>query len=187
MRAGWGRGGTVSPFFPVTNPDPGAAPGSPARPPAGAFISQLAEDGRSLLYSTVLNGQADVLDLAVHNSGAVYATGVGAYALKLDPLANRLDYTRYLGGGVGRAIAVDAAGQAYLGGFTNDPRFGIRDALNPTYRTSDPEGNAGDGYLVKLDADGELQFGTYVGGSGIDAVLDLGLARRHDRRRRGPP
>lgn len=66
------------------------------------------------------------------------------------------------------AIAVDAAGNLWLAGSTNNAAFPITDdAADDSYSSFD------DGYVVKLDADGELVYATYLGGSGLNCVGDL--------------
>jgi hypothetical protein len=68
------------------------------------------------------------------------------------------------------AIAVDAAGNLWLAGSTNNAAFPITDdAADDSHSGSD------DGYVAKLDAAGRLVYATYLGGSGVNCVGDLAV------------
>jgi len=80
--------------------------------------------------------------------------------LIIDPV---LAYSTYLGGSADDAamdIAVDAAGNAYVTGFTRSADFPTANAFQPAYG-----GNA-DAFVTKINADGTtLLYSTYLGGS----------------------
>ena len=89
----------------------------------------------------------------------------------IDPV---LDYASYLGGSgtdVGQGIAVDAAGNAYVTGFTDSldfPRFG---SLQPFFR-----GGTFDAFVTKVNPTGTaLLYSTYLGGSDIDVATGIGV------------
>ncbi len=94
--------------------------------------------------------------------------GLGPYdpthALVIDPT---LAYSTYLGGNAldeGRAIAVDAAGEAYLTGYTMSTNF----PTTPGAFETQPAGTA-DVFVGKLNDSGTaLVYATYLGGSGAD-------------------
>jgi Beta-propeller repeat/FG-GAP-like repeat len=107
---------------------------------------------------------------------------LGAYdpalALVIDPTVL---YSTYLGGNnqdLGQGIAVDAAGNAYVTGYTNSTDFpttaGAYQAVNA--------GGASDAFVTKLDPAGSaLVYSTYLGGANTDvsyaiAVDDAGDA-----------
>jgi len=76
-------------------------------------------------------------------------------------------YSTFLGGGgndMGKAIAVDASGSAYVAGQTFSSNFPTTaGAFKTTY------GGAGDAFVTKVSPGGtSLQYSTYLGGSGID-------------------
>ncbi len=76
-------------------------------------------------------------------------------------------YSTFLGGSgndIGKAIAVDASGSAYVAGQTFSSDFPTTaGAFKTTY------GGAGDAFVAKVSPAGtSLQYSTYLGGSGID-------------------
>jgi uncharacterized protein (TIGR03437 family) len=151
-----------------------------------AFVAKLSPDGSALVYSTFLGG--DEIDLAngvaVDAAGAAYVTGVtysedfpitsGAYqtkfaagqdvfAAKLSADGSRLLYSTFIGGSgrdLSNAIAIDAAGNAYLAGLTDARRAnGITDA-----------------YCVKLDATGgKVIYAKLFGGLGHEEATAVAI------------
>lgn len=156
-----------------------------------ALITRLQESGRSALYRSEL-GQGEALAVALDDEGNAYATGLtadpdfpvrrafqpslakasDAFVVKLDP-SGALIYSTYLGGqgdDSGRCIAVDALGNAYVGGTTGSADFPTVDALQPKLAV------AGDGFVAKLSPTGStLSYATYLGGSGSDSVNALAV------------
>ncbi len=84
------------------------------------------------------------------------------YAIHFNPPSSAPDY--------GYALAVDGAGNAYLGGTTDSADF---DVTPGAYDTS--YGGGTDGFLLKVDADGSLVYSTFLGGSDFDAVLGVAI------------
>ncbi len=105
------------------------------------------------------------------NNGArganAYGFELGAYdrshPLVIDP---GVVYSTYLGGtgtDLGNAIAVDAAGSAYITGRTSSPGFPTTAGAFDTSL-----GGSGDAFVTKLEPDGSaLAYSTYLGGSGL--------------------
>lgn len=142
-----------------------------------------------LSYSTFLGGSSldDCDAVAVDASGNIYlgchiwstdfpATDsvrsarrgdVQALVVKLDPTGSKLLYTTYLGGrnwdGV-FGILVDSTGNAYLRGSTASPDFPTTDGA---FQTAYGGGEI-DCFIAKLDPTGDVEFSTYLGGSGED-------------------
>jgi uncharacterized protein (TIGR03437 family) len=159
-----------------------------------AFVAKLNPAGAALVYSRYIGGtQTDIgYGVAVDAAGAAWVIGstsstnfpVGnalqpaiggitdAFVVKVNPSGSGLTFSTYLGGaGVdeGRAVALDAAGAAYLTGLTQSPNF-------PTV-TPIKSGIAGfnDAFVTKMKADGSgLLYSTYLGGANND--LGLGVA-----------
>ncbi len=147
-------------------------------------------------FSTYLGGGGaedglDNMGVALDASGAIYIAGTtdsadfpttgdiqdqfagttDAFVVKLDPTGSTTLYATYLGGSgldSGQAIAVDGAGNAYVGGFTDSIDFPTHAPLQST------SGGSFDGFVAKLNPSGSaLVYSTYIGGSGRDFVLGL--------------
>jgi hypothetical protein len=115
-----------------------------------AFVTELDPSGTTILYSTFLGGTGNdrASAITVDGQGFAYVTGrtasmdfpvtpgvfgpyygggdYDAYVTKLTPAGDRLVYSTYLGGegnDSGFAIAVDAAGDAYVAGGTGSDDF----------------------------------------------------------------
>ncbi len=93
--------------------------------------------------------------------------------LVIDPV---LEYSTYLGGGgtdqVGVSIAVDSAGNTYVGGHTTSTNF---PTLNPIPGSGGGDA-AGTGFVTKLSAAGnQLVYSTYLGGTGDDRVTGIAV------------
>ena len=179
-------GVTYSPDFPTLD-----AFQPEIRGALSAFVSRLSAEGTALVYSTYLGGATggEAWDVALDPSGKAYVTGSATpglpttpgvlqptgggytpFVAKLDPAQSgpaSLLYATYLGPGNGtgaRAIAVDAAGNAYVTGETNGPFPTTADALSPAY------GGLGDAFVAKLNPTATaLSYSTYLGGARTDA------------------
>jgi len=149
-----------------------------------------------LTYSTYLGGVSSDfgLSIAVDSAGNTYVTGSAnsndfptaaplqstnqgegdAFVTKLNPTGTGLVYSTYLGGqgfDLGRGIAVDAGGNAYLTGMTASQNFPTTAGAFSNRCTSTD--NAGivraDVFVTKLNALGSaLLYSTCVGGSADD-------------------
>jgi uncharacterized protein (TIGR03437 family) len=149
-----------------------------------------------VVYSSYIGGNAvDVVNaVAVDKDGNTYLTGettsndfpaVGTvftamkfalnygFLMKINAAGNKVIYSSYLGGGSntrGLAIAVDAAGNAYLGGVTGARDFPLANAT----QSNQPGLNIG--YVAKLNPAGDkLLFSTYLGGERNDRVDALAI------------
>lgn len=179
-------GETQSTDFPTMNPLQPVFGGAGLH--GDAFLSKLDPTGSALIYSTYLGGSDDDIgrSIAVSAAGNAYVTGNTRSAdfpvvYALQPISGGPDetfitqvnstgsafiYSTYLGGSrneVGRDIAVDAAGNAYVTGVTSSSDFPTMNPLQPT------NGGGSDPFLAKLNATGSaLVFSTYLGGSVSD-------------------
>ena len=117
--------------------------------------------------------------------GVLSPTGVGAFITKVDAGGTGIGYLTYLGSGqVGypplesadyflNGIAVDAAGNAYLTGSTDDPNFPVSAGA---YETT--QGASRTAFVAKLNPTGSaILWATYLGGApqsiAIDATGDV--------------
>jgi len=163
------------------------AAGSPAA--AQTIVPNLV--GPEVILSTYYGGPsndcADDCSVAVDAQGYIYFAGStssstfplvnplfalsnGVFVVKLAPGGGTVVYSTYLVGGSAQGIAVDAAGRAYVTGYTTDNSFPVTpDALKSTLGVVDA-------FLAVLSADGQqLVYATYLGGSGRDEGSDVGL------------
>ncbi|OHB69328.1 MAG: hypothetical protein A2W23_03740 [Planctomycetes bacterium RBG_16_43_13] len=137
---------TDSTDFPVASPLQGSNAGWD-----DVFVTKMDASGSTLVYSTYLGGTGNEYGnrIAVDSAGAAYITGgtfstdfpafpfirwacgscptySDAFVTKINPSGSGIDYYRYIGGSDnddGRGIAVDSAGNAYVGGVTYSPDF----------------------------------------------------------------
>ena len=158
----------------------------------GTFVTKLSPDGKSRFYSTFIAGISGRA-LAVDAGGSVYLTGetsgilpgisgtqpgfggaYDAFVMKLKPDGKSLAYATYLGGSdleLGRGIAVDPDGNAYVVGWTSSTNFPV--TPNAAQTTI---GGGYDAFVAKLNADGsQLLYSTYLGGESFESGAALAL------------
>lgn len=165
-----------------------------------AFLVKLrpaASGEASLLLSTYLGGGGTEVGRAVDLDGAgnIYVTGpTGAFDFpavnafqpahgggpedgfiaKFNPQASAPLYSTYIGGAgedVSHGIAVDAAGNANVAGYTTSTNLPLRNALQSV------PGGGEDAFVAKLDPTGALVYSTYLGGSSDDRGFDIAVDR----------
>ncbi|MFL6194676.1 MAG: SBBP repeat-containing protein [Thermoanaerobaculia bacterium] len=143
------------------------------------FITKLAPDGSSFVYSTYFGGNGTAYDVDADAAGNAYVTGVAfgddrrgqgdGFVAQLSPMGIPV-FSTYLGGsGLDQpnAIAVDAAGRVFVAGYTTSPDFPLRDPLRATCAPLlTPFDCASDAFVAALAPGGSgLLFSTYLGGS----------------------
>jgi hypothetical protein len=156
-----------------------------------AFVTKLNAMGTALVYSTYIGGVGndEGSGIAVDAAGNAYVTGwtnsddydttPGAFqtthggrydnrdvfVTKLNPTGTRLVYSTYLGGvknDIGGGIAVDAAGNVYVTGWTNSTNYPV---TRGAFQTKKKGRGYGDAFVTKLNATGTaLLYSTYIGG-----------------------
>ncbi|MET0648839.1 MAG: SBBP repeat-containing protein [Pyrinomonadaceae bacterium] len=144
-----------------------------------AFVTKLNAAGTAFVYSTYLGGTGGEVGhgIAVDSAGNAYVTGgsgsnstfptanaiqctraggADVFVTKLNAAGNALAYSTYIGGSdnsttieLGRSIAVDSAGNAYVAGGTNSTDFPTVNPIQSAYAGSD-FGLAGDAFAFKL-------------------------------------
>lgn len=160
------------------------------------FITKLNADGSDVVFSSYIGGNRGDGGTAIAvtpDGGAVFAgtsfsddfltkgafqaanAGGSSPETSLDGFVARvtgagaLSWSTYLGG-VGRdairAVAVDSRGQIVVAGTTDSLSFPTVDPLQAV------PGGGGDAFISRVSGDGtELEFSTYIGGSGADELL----------------
>lgn len=118
---------------------------------------------------------------------STFSTG-DAFVVKMSP-AGAMVYSTYLGGSqddAGWGIAIDAQGNAYIGGSTlSSKTFPVLNAFQAVYGGAGGETNStpfsvplngGDGFIAELNPTGTaLVFSSYLGGSLDDRVIGIAL------------
>ena len=188
-------GYTTSVIFPTYQPIQ-----STMRGVQDAFLYKLNSAGRSLEYSTFIGGSQEDLGFRVavdsprrglpqrlHEiSGlpreSAFQGGLGgatdAFVVKVNPEGNAFIYSTYLGGSQDDFafgnIAVDAAGTAYISGYTASPNF---PSVSPTQMSYG--GGKYDAFVTRLAPQGNsLLYSTLIGGGGDDQAYALALDRQ---------
>jgi uncharacterized protein (TIGR03437 family) len=118
------------------------------------------------VLALLLDPTTSQLKLAGTNAGS------DAFAAKLNPTGTQWSYFRMLGGfeaDAAAAIALDSNGAVYLTGTTTSTNFPTLNAVQPTYA-----GNT-DGFVMKLSTLGQPIYSTYLGASGTDQPVGIGV------------
>jgi hypothetical protein len=159
-----------------------------------AFVAKLNPTGTALVYSTYLGGSygESANAIAVDAAGDAYVAGQTAstdfpvtpgafqttnhatggptaFVAKLNPTGAALVYSTYLGGNVfdsANAIAVDAAGSAYVAGQTVSTDFPVTPGAFQI-QNNGAGLKVANAFVTKLNPAGTaLVYSTYLGGSG---------------------
>jgi hypothetical protein len=156
-----------------------------------AFVTKIGPGGGQL-YSTYLGGSGTDhgAAIAVDSNGTVYVTGstyssnfplanafqtsigggMDAFLAHLSSNFSTLVFSTYLGGSggsvsypeTGQGIALDPEDNAYVVGVTSSANFPIWNALQPELL------GEMDAFIAEVNSSGDLLYGTYLGGSGVD-------------------
>ena len=155
----------------------------------GGFVAKLAPAGNALVYSTYLVG-AIPSAIAVDAGGNAYVTGSASstfvttanalqrlpgnasmstgFLVKLNDTGTNALFSTFLGGSGGddaTSLALDARGNAFVGGWTTSYDFPLRNALQSAKQS------AKDGFIAKIASDGsQFVFSTLLGGVLDDSV-----------------
>jgi hypothetical protein len=191
-------GGTESPDFPTSNPLQAANAGGSDVFIAKLNYGGTALVYSTYIGGANFGAYDEGYALAVDRAGNAYVAGLtssndfptvnavqatykgsggfggDAFIAKLNRNGNALAYSTFLGGtgpDVATAIAVDAAGNAYVGGSTASTDFPTVHPLQPAYGGGTALKVPGDGFVAKLGSAGNrLIYSTYLGGSGDDGL-----------------
>ena len=167
-----------------------------------AFVAKLNANGSSLVYSTFLGGTQpdETFGIAIDGARNAYVTGEtvsgnfpttagafdrtagggsDAFVAKLNATGSALVYSTRLGGAdneLPEDLAVDAAGNATVGGSTRSADFPTTPGAFDTTHNGGAFDERFDLFVTKLNSAGSgLAFSTFVGGSKSDFGDDLAL------------
>jgi uncharacterized protein (TIGR03437 family) len=158
---------------------------------SAAFVSKFSPAGNVLVYSTYLSGYGDdsVQEIAVDSAFSAYVTGAttstnfptqaayqstlkgkqAAFVTKLSPAGNALIYSTYLSGSgedQGDCMTADAAGYAYVSGYTTSANFPTtQGAFQSTLKGQQA------GFVARFGPAGTLVYSTYLSGSDQEDAL----------------
>jgi len=93
------------------------------------------------------------------------------YVVKFSPSGEQL-WACFLGGSAGDGVSkmvLDSTGAIWLAGSTKSPDFPTPAGFDTTFAG----GDAADAFIAKVSPDGELLFGTYLGGCGSDYATGI--------------
>jgi hypothetical protein len=184
-------GDTSSTDFPLVNPLQKKLAGAP-----DIFVAKLSADGARLLYSTYIGGSKGERGngIAVDSQGNAIVAGYtnstdfptasphqkefaggnsDCIVFKLNPSGSAFVYSTYLGGGndrpdIASAVAVDAAGNAYVTGFTNSRDFPSVNAIQPFAGPTDV-------FVTKFSGEGKIVYSTHIGGNADDEAMSIAV------------
>jgi hypothetical protein len=167
-----------------------------------AFVTKLSPDGSSLIYSTFLGGE-DVdegFGISVDAAGAAYVTGFtqstnfplanlavtnrgfgsDVFVTRINPDGQSFGYSLQFGGSDtdrGEGIIVDAAGQAFVAGFTRSADFPITTniAFQVNHNTLTNLTALADAFLLRVSPAGEVAYASYLGGTRDDLGFNVTL------------
>ena len=157
---------------------------------------QRAEAAPSLLFAGAIGGsQSDTIRaIATDASQNIYIVGDtyssdfpgpassssarmagDAFVVKLNSSGTQILYTVILSGAAyesARAVAVDAAGNAYITGVTTSANFPVTAGAVQRFSASP---GIEDAFVVKITPAGGIAFSTYLGGSGSDTGFAIAV------------
>jgi len=189
--AAYVTGWTVSTDFPIRNPIQGSIAGA-----VESFVTKIDPVGSAIIYSTYLGGSGDDWSeaIALDHSGNAYVTGrtmstnfplvnpiqgangglFDAFVTKISASGSSILYSTYLGGtnqDLGVDIAADAAGNAYVAGYSYSTDFPTLNKVQATFG-----GPLNDAFITKINPSGTaLVYSTYLGGNSFDIAEGIAV------------
>jgi hypothetical protein len=197
----YGRAGTLWPITPGVFQPTITAPSTEA-----TFVTKVAPDGASLVYSTFVGDGFQSLSIAVDGTGQAIVSGFGpnsdypvtpdarvstlpqfannGWLTKLNATGTALVYSSFLTGGdlSPSQMTVDGNGNIWIVGRTRDFQFPL---VHPFMSTMPPaQFSSSTGFIMEFDSTGkQLLFSTYFGSateaSAVQAVAADGAGKIH--------
>lgn len=189
-------GTTTSADFPLANAYDSTLTGT-AVFPSDAFITKLAPDGASLIYSTYFGGSGWEIpsDVGVDSAGNAVAVGyttspdfptvnaiqdalgpdeLATFAMKFAADGLSLTFSTYINESNTTDVEVTAEGETYLVGGANSG-FPVVGGFQPVCNWPWPAGCdvSGDAFVMHMNPTGGVVYSSYLGGSGGDVANDI--------------
>ena len=178
-------GWTDSPDYPTTT----GAYQTALSASENAFVTKLNSTGTALIYSTLIGG-SNIINgdfgyaIAIDAAGNAYITGQayssdypttsgayqtapGIFVTKVNPSGSDLIYSTCIGGcGIGKSIAIDAGGNAYITGYTQC----AYPSTSGAFQTA-----SANCFVTKLNSTGSgLIYSTFIDGNQVNSIaLDM--------------
>jgi len=160
-----------------------------------AFVSRLAPDASSMVFSTYFGGRSNDNPVAILEQGDGLILSVGTtnsadlrlekpiqdslggsndlYVSLIRPDGKGMEFSTFLGGrsaDTAYVAKIDDQGAIVIGGETSSDNFPLEDPIQPIYK------GGTDMFIIRLKADlTGVSMSTYLGGSGYDSLRGLGL------------
>lgn len=185
--------------FGITTKNPLSAAGTGSY---NVFVTKINPTTNSLVFSTYLGGNKsdEGFGIALDGSGNVFVTGTAnstnfptlnaaqsapgsssaptAFVTAMKGDGSALLYSTYLGGSTkeaGYSIAADANGNAYVTGLTGSSNFPTKNAIYATINGGASCSSCTDAFVTKYNLAGQVQYSTYLGGTGSDAAYGIAV------------
>jgi hypothetical protein len=167
------------------------------------FVAKFNNTGTALLYSTFLTGSGvDTANgIALDANGDAFiagstsstdfpittgalqtknnASGTTGFVTELNSTGASLLYSTYLGGSTSTTVnqvAIDASGNAYLTGYTEDTNFPTTTGAFRSTAVTKATAGSNSAFIAKLNSPGTaLVYSTYLGGSQGDAAFAIAV------------
>ncbi len=136
-----------------------------AKAPYG-YVSKIAPDG-AVVWTACL-GVPSGRAIAVDSSGTIYATG-GTTVSKVSPQGDKIVFSIALLSADIDAIALDKAGNVYVGGLAQSGLATTPGAFLAACNVNVP---CPRGFAAKFDPSGKIQYATYLGGTINSIAMD---------------
>ena len=133
-------------------------------------ICVLTTDQAGNIYIAGSSNSDDFPLVAPYSTAPSPGSKTDIVVVKLQAETKEVLYSTYVGQGIAQGIAVDAAGNVTVAGYTGDSNFPTTDnAAQNTFN-----GGAFDGVVFKLSSDGsELLYSTFLGGTDRELLFDV--------------
>jgi uncharacterized protein (TIGR03437 family) len=159
------------------------------------FVTKILADASDIAFNTYFGGDGSDTGnaIAVDSTGSCYITGattstnlptrtpiqaanrgsLDAFVAKLNAAGSNIIYSTYLGGAfgdLGRGIAVDVAGNAFVTGSSFSDDFPVQNAFQPVNR------GLGDVFVARINPAGSaLVYSSFLGGAGNDEGASIAV------------
>lgn len=159
------------------------------------YLTKYSPNGKEIVWRQLIGGSSNTVPktLTLDKEGNIYVAGVTgasdlplvnpvqseqtglniAFLMKFDKVGKLLFSTLFGGerNDSAQAIAVDSQGAVYIAGRATSTKLPVKNAIQPELG-----GGGQDGFIAKYNAQGQLEYATYLGGtSGTDNIYSIAV------------